>query len=365
MGKRRAKGDGALWFSETEKVWIGEIVLPDGKAKRKRNKLQKVVRAWLDEQKEAVRENRWVSKDTLKCGEFFDRYLTDIAQATLKPKTIESYTYIVENHLRPAIGELRLVALKPDTLQALYSKKISEGLSKRTVNYINAVLRLMLNIAREWGLVAFNVAEVVKLAPSDKREIKPLTVTQVKRLFEVLEGDRLYCFYVLAALGGFRRGELLGLQISDVNLEDGIVQVRHNLVSVRGKGLILGEPKSDASRRPIVLPEFALNALKNHMANHKGKSEYVFCTGNGTPFSPRNMIRHFKAALNRAGLPPETRIHDLRHAFISWLLAKGTPPKDVQMIAGHSSFSVTMDIYGHLMPGAQKEAAKTIDSLFQ
>jgi hypothetical protein len=79
MGKRRAKGDGALWFSETEKVWIGEIVLPDGKAKRKRNKLQKVVRAWLDEQKEAVRDNRWVSKDTVKCGEFFDRYLTDIA----------------------------------------------------------------------------------------------------------------------------------------------------------------------------------------------------------------------------------------------------------------------------------------------
>ncbi len=101
------------------------------------------------------------------------------------------------------------------------------------------------------------------------------------------------------------------------------------------------------------------------MANHSGKSKYVFCTGNGTPFSPRNMIRHFKAALNRAGLPPETRIHDLRHAFISWLLAKGTPPKDVQMIAGHSSFSVTMDIYGHLMPGAQREAAKTIDTLFQ
>jgi integrase len=223
----------------------------------------------------------------------------------------------------------------------------------------------MLNIAREWGLVAFNVAENVKLAPSDKREINPLTVSQVKRLFEALEGNRLYCFYVLAALGGFRRGELLGLQITDVNLDEGVVQVRHNLVAVKGRGLILGEPKSDASRRPVVLPEFALNALKYHMANHKGNSEYVFSTGNGTPFSPRNMIRHFKSYLNKAGLPPETRIHDLRHAFISWLLAKGTPPKDVQMIAGHSSFSVTMDIYGHLMPGAQKEAAKTIDALFQ
>ena len=223
----------------------------------------------------------------------------------------------------------------------------------------------MLNIAREWGLIASNVAESVKLAPSGKREIKPLTVLQVKQLFEVLEGDRLYCFYVLAALGGFRRGELLGLQVSDVNLEDGIVQVRHNLVAVKGKGLILGEPKSDASRRPVVLPEFALTGLKVHMANHSGNSSYVFCTSNGTPFSPRNIIRHFKSALSKAGLPPETRIHDLRHAFISWLLAKGTPPKDVQMIAGHSNFSVTMDIYGHLMPGAQREAAKTKDTLFQ
>ena len=98
--------------------------------------------------------------------------------------------------------------------------------------------------------------------------------------------------------------------------------------------------------------------------NRNTSSDYVFRTSNGTPFIPRNIVRHFKKTLNKAGLPPSTRIHDLRHFFVSWLLAQHTPPKDVQVIAGHADFSTTMDIYGHLMPGADRLAAKKMDSLF-
>jgi integrase len=97
---------------------------------------------------------------------------------------------------------------------------------------------------------------------------------------------------------------------------------------------------------------------------HPSNSGYVFATGNGTPFSPRNILRHFKSKLKEAGLPESTRIHDLRHSFISWLLASGVPPKDVQVIAGHAQFATTMDIYAHIMPGANREAAKKIEGLF-
>jgi len=85
---------------------------------------------------------------------------------------------------------------------------------------------------------------------------------------------------------------------------------------------------------------------------------YIFCTANGTPFEPRNIVRDFKASLKKAGLPETTRLHDLRHTFVSYLLSQGTFPKDVQEIVGHSSYGVTMDIYGHLMPQAKKDAAR-------
>jgi integrase len=87
------------------------------------------------------------------------------------------------------------------------------------------------------------------------------------------------------------------------------------------------------------------------------------CTRTGTPFSPRYVIRQFKAMLARAGLPETIRVHDLRHTFVSFMLAENVPASDVQKIAGHASFSTTVDIYGHLMAGAQKEAAKKMNNL--
>jgi integrase len=94
------------------------------------------------------------------------------------------------------------------------------------------------------------------------------------------------------------------------------------------------------------------------------ESNFVFCTRNGTPFSPRYAIRHFKAVLAKAGLPDSIRIHDVRHTFVSLMLAENVPASDVQKIAGHASFSTTVDIYGHLMSGAHKEAAQKMDKLF-
>jgi integrase len=131
-----------------------------------------------------------------------------------------------------------------------------------------------------------------------------------------------------------------------------------------GRGLVVGEPKSERSRRKVALPNFARQVLADHLVKRGPESEYVFCTSKGTPFAPRNMIRHFKKILAKAGLPATIRIHDLRHTFVSFMLAENVPASDVQKIAGHASFSTTVDIYGHLMSGAHKEAAKKMDRLF-
>jgi integrase len=93
------------------------------------------------------------------------------------------------------------------------------------------------------------------------------------------------------------------------------------------------------------------------------ESPYVFCTSNGTPFSPRNVVWHFKKSLVKAGLP-DIRLYDLRHTFVGFMLSQNVPPKDVQVIIGHVDFSTTMDNYGHLISDAKREAAEKMDKLF-
>jgi integrase len=280
------------------------------------------------------------------------------------PKTFESYTYTIKRHIRPALGDMRIVNIRPDHLQRLYSDLLKIGLPKHTVKYIYAIIRKTLGTALKWGLVGRNVAEVASPPPPEFHEIHPLTVDEVKTLLKVLKNDRLYAFYVLIATTGIRKGEALGLQKSSLNLHEGTVTIRHSLSQIYGVGLTLGEPKSAKSKREIALPAFTVNVLRAHLAKYSKNSEYVFATSRGTAFSPRNILRHFKEKLKEAGLPQSTCVHDWRHSFISWLLASGTSIRDIQAIAGHAQASTTMNIYSHVLPGYNRKAADKIEGMF-
>lgn len=137
-----------------------------------------------------------------------------------------------------------------------------------------------------------------------------MTVEQAKQFLKAAEGDRLYAFYVLLITTGIRRGEGLGVLKESLHLDEGFVIIKNSLAFIPGKGLVLGETKSEKSIREISLAEFSVKVLQDHLSKYSLNSKFVFATGNGTPFSPRNIIRHFKLTLSRAGLPMETRIHE-------------------------------------------------------
>jgi integrase len=361
---KRSNGERSLYHSEALDTWVAEIVLPDGREKRKKNKHQRVVREWLDVQREAVRRGSWISNETVKYGDFLDRYMRDVAAHTLRPKSLENYNYAIKNRIKPALGDKRIVSIRPEHLHTLYSKLLEEGLEKSSVKYIHAVVRKTLGTAFEWGLVSRNVAEAATPPPADSPEIRPLTVDEVKRLLKVLEDDYLYAYYLLIATTGIRKSEGLALQKSDLRLEEGVVIVRHSLSHVHGKGLILGEPKSQKSKRELALPAFTVEVLRRYLKDHPNDSNFVFTTRNGTPISPVNILKHFKRKTKESGLPQETRLHDLRHSFISWLGSAGVPIRDLQEIAGHAQASTTLKIYSHVLPGYNQEAAKKIEGLF-
>lgn len=364
MAKQRGHNEGTIFYREKSKLWAGQISLPNGKRKTKYAKTQKEIRLWLEEQKQALKSGSLTVDETTTVGDFLKRWFDEVARHNLRLATLITHASIMRRHIYPTLSDVKLSQLTPAHLQSLYSRKLDEGLSKRTVKYIHTIFHQALGQALKWNLVPRNVSEAVESPVPDKHRVEPLTRVQVRRLLDVLQDDRLYPFYVLLLSTGLRRGEALALTKDCLDLEEGIVRVEKSLSSIIGQGLVVGEPKSERSRRIVALPAFARKVLADHLASQAVESKYVFCTSRGTPFGPRNVMRHFKKFLEKAGLPRSIRLHDLRHTFVSFMLAENVPPSDVQKIAGHASFSTTVDIYGHLMLGAHKEAASKMDKLF-
>jgi integrase len=223
------------------------------------------------------------------------------------------------------------------------------------VQIIHATLYKALKQAVKWSLLPRNVADSVDPPKAPRREIKPLNEEQVKRLLKAAEGDKLEALYVLAITTGMRSGELLGLQWKDLDLPAGIVQVRRTVFNGR-----IEAPKTSKGNRSIKLTETSMRALRTH----ERTSEWVFCTNAGTTLSVHNLHnRSWKPLLVRGDLPYNTRFHDLRHTCATLLLSKGVHPKIVQETLGHSSITITLDTYSHVLPNMQEKAVEAMEDI--
>jgi len=358
--KHRSKGEGTV-YQRSDGLWVAQLTLPNHKRITKYAKSQREVRDWLFLKRKELAEGTYANDERMTVNVFIDKWF-ELVKPRLRTSTQTVHEVMIRLHIKPAIGYIRLSQLTPVTLQHLYADKLKEGLSNRSVKYIHSIIHQMLAQALKWGLVTRNVSDAVDAPVPARKPIEPLTQPQVQSLLEVLKDDRLYCYYLVLLGCGLRRGEALALTWDCVDLDNGLVFVKKSLNAVKGKGLVVSEPKSSSAIRIVAMPEFVKDALSNK--EKVVESSYVFCTSKGTPFSPRNINRHFKKVLQKANLPQTIRLHDLRHTFVSYMLFQDVPVKDVQVIAGHADFSTTKEIYGHLMPGAQKEAAKKMDSLF-
>ena len=189
-------------------------------------------------------------------------------------------------------------------------------------------------------------------------------------------GHKWEALFTLALATGMRRGELIALKWQDINFKTGTLQVVRVLTRVptkmpkREHVYMEAEPKTQKSRRNVLIAPFALEALKEHRVRQleaklkAGASwqehDYVFCTLHGTHLGPNHVVEEFKLLLKQAGLP-DIRFHDLRHSAASLLLSLEVHPKVVQELLGHTQIGITMDVYSHLLPGMQKDAMSKLD----
>lgn len=215
-----------------------------------------------------------------------------------------------------------------------------------------------------------NVADATSPPTVKNKQMRPLTEKELLIFFDAAKDDRLFAAYVLAATTGLRRGELLGLCWDCVDLEHGVITVKRQLMALKD-GLTLEETtKSKSGRRNVTLTDDAIRELKAWRKRQLQEKLFfgeayqdnglVFCKEDGSPLDPGELTKRFQRHLEKAGLP-KVRLHDLRHTHASLLLARGVHPKVVQERLGHSSITMTLDLYSHLTPGLQEAAAATLN----
>jgi len=282
--------------------------------------------------------------------------------------TLERYDQVVRVHIIPTIGRIKLTSLTPRDVQLMVSQ-LRQTSAPASVIKIHGVLRNALGDAERMDLIPRNVARAVRSATLNRTERRALTPTEAAKLLAQLEGDRLEGVFVLALATGLRRGEVLGLRWQDTDIDAKSLYVRQTLQRVGGE-LRFVPPKTHRSTRTVPLSKLAMSVLS---AQRVRQAEdrllvgpawedhgLVFATHLGTPLEPRNVNRRFATARSTAGLP-WVRLHDLRHAFATFLLDQGEELRTVMDLLGHSTIRLTADTYGHVLPSRARSAVDAID----
>jgi integrase len=380
MSKRRGNGEGSI-TQRPDGIWEGRLTLLDGRRKSFYNKSRQVVARKLAE---ALRDREKgaaiVTDERLTVAAYLAQWLERMAPPRVRPSTHQRYAQLLA-HVTRAYGEQRLTRLTARHLADLYAQlqrpaaEDGAGISATTAHHVHTVLHEALDDAFKLDLIVANPTERVDAPKLRRAPVKPFSSEEAWRLIEAARGERLEALYMLALTSGLRLGELLALTWRQVDLDAGQLRVVASLQRVGANRWQVGEPKTESSRRQIALSSLAIEALRAHRARQLAERlaladvwndhDLVFCDELGGYLNPNSVTRtHFQGLLARAGLPRK-RFHDCRHSAASLLLEMGVPMKVVSVMLGHTTIVVTSDIYSHVTPDMQREAAVAMDALFR
>jgi integrase len=307
-------------------------------------------------------------------AEFLDRWL-DHMRAQLTPRSHERYTELATKNIVPLLGSTALAKLQPVMISQAYAKALKDGrrngnggLSPKTVLYMHRILRQALAQAVKWELLGRNPADAVQPPKTERRQMAALDADGVAILIEAARPTNLFIPILLAVLCGIRRGEIAALRWRSVDLERGILAI---VASIEQTAKTVREkPPKNGKGRSVALPLLVIEELRKYrirQAEHMLRlgvrltdDHHVVMREDGLPLQPRSLTHAFEIFLAKHGLR-HVRLHDLRHTHATQMLKSGVHPKVAQERLGHSSIAITLDLYSHVLPGMQDEAAQRVD----
>ena len=377
MPKRRANGEGNI-RKRKDGRWEGRYTVghdPEtGKAIIK-NVLGKTQTEVKEKLKKAIEENVGIDygrAKTYTVGSWLEVWMENYAKVKLRPSTFKTSQGFLKNHIKPQIGSVPLAELTSLDLQRFYkhlldggrvdrieAKKKPKGLAPKTVRNIHQMIGSAYNLAIEQHLVTKNPTQGCALPKVEHKEMKTLTADQLSAFFQEARDSGVYELYYLDLATGLRRGELLGLKWTDVDLDRGVLKIQRAISRQDGK-VVEAPLKTKNAYRTLPVSADAIDVLVQQRRK-TGNSEWVFPSPSGGPMSPDSVLHMLQRVLKRAGLP-RIRFHDLRHSCASLLINNGCGLKEVQEWLGHSDISTTANIYGHLETQRKQAMAQKLSN---
>ena len=328
--------------------------------------------------------NHGVKANEIIFGDFLRDWLYDVKFIGLKPKTKMLYDSIFRNHIKSnEIYNIKLKSLKVIDVQRYFNKLYQKDVSNSLLSTTNKIIAPCIRYAYNNGYIIKDFSRmysVPKKSETNDKKVKPFTLEEQKKFLKAIEGHRHEVLFLVALYTGLREGEILALTWNDIDFIKNTITVSKTVSIVvditkesRSKGYIsIGTPKTVKGNRVVPLPDFLVKRLKQYKLFKKEESlkigiqfkesNNLFTTRKGTMLSAVNLQRMFKEILLKASIE-NRKFHDLRHTYATRLFELGESAKTVQELLGHSSISMTLDIYTHVLKETKETAIEKLDEL--
>lgn len=323
-----------------------------------------------------MKSGTYLEPAKLTVAQFLELWL-DHQKPILSPRSAERYADLVRKNIIPLLGAVLLTQLHPVQISACYSKALEGGrrdgrggLSASTVRYMHAVLHKALSQAVTWNMLQRNPAHAVTAPKIERGQMKALDESQMAELLERFRPTRMFVPVLLGAMCGLRRGEIAALRWKSVDLLSAKIAVTESAEQTRA-GIRMKETKSGKGRA-IALPSIVVDELRRHrlrqgeellrLGVRVGDDTLIVLREDGNGLQPSTLSHRFTELLAASPTLPRIRFHDLRHSHATHLLTSGIHPKVAQERLGHSTIGITLDLYSHVLPGMQEDAAAKVDA---
>ena len=378
MVNRRSKGEGAFYQKKDGK-WVATIEMGLVDGKRKRRTFEASTRAEAARKLKMFEAERvyatQLAPQNLTVEQYVKTWLEVRIPDTIAERTVEVYERNMRLYILPKLGKIELQQLTPNDVSQMLNSLTARGLSANTRRLARATLKRALRVAEQDGLLQRNVAAIADGPKLPQSEGQSMTIEQAQLFLDACKSHRLGVAYSIALLLGLRRGEVIGLKWTDIEIDGDLttLRVQRQLVRFNKTGVRLTDLKTKGSRRTLLLSSPIVALLSEHSerqrveATYRGTSwsndaELIFTSTFGTPLDPEDFGRGVTRIAKGAGLGHWT-LHGLRHTCASLLIEAKVPLDQVSDQLGHASINVTKDVYIHRLKGSGERAALAIATL--
>lgn len=340
-------------------------------------KTQKEVRQKLSQIVVDLDEGTYIQPSKETVGAWLDTWVDTYVVPNVKPYTADSYRSICENHVKPALGRVRLEQLTTPQIQQFYNKLQREkGLSAKTIKNVHGALHKALNQAVKIGSIRHNPADACDLPKVYQKEIAPLEQEEISRFLEAIQGHAYELLFLVTLFTGMRQGEVLGLTWDCVDFQSNTLYINKQLQKSKKVG---GEyqliPTKSGKARLITVAPSVMAALKRQKVKQaqaqlcagpawENKEGFVFTNALGGHLAHFTVYKEFKKIVCSIGLD-NARFHDLRHSYAVAAIESGDDIKTVQGNLGHATAAFTLNIYAHTTQKMRQQSADRMERFIQ